>query len=57
MTDPEAMHIIDYDHTRSPITRAARHYLRRFQDARGTIQAMKAIIEALQGELKGRIKK
>ena len=57
MTDQEAMNIIDYDHTRSPITRAARHVLRRFLDARGTLRAMKAIIEALQSELKKRDKK
>ena len=57
MSDPEAKQIIDAEHSRIPLAKAARHVLRRFLDARGTLRAMKAIIEALQGELKGRIKK
>ena len=57
MTDPEAKQIIDAEHARTPLAKAARHVLRRFLDARGTLRAMKAIIEALQGELNGRITK
>jgi hypothetical protein len=57
MTDPEAKQIIDAEHARTPLAKAARHVLRRFLDAQGTLRAMKAIIEALQGELKKRDKK
>jgi hypothetical protein len=48
LDDASAKKIIDDDHTREPIAQAARFILRRFLDARGTIRALKAIIEALK---------
>ena len=57
MSDNDAKKVIDAEHARTTLAKAARHVLRRFLDARGTLRAMKAIIEALQGELKKRDKK
>jgi endonuclease YncB( thermonuclease family) len=51
VTDPEARKIIEADHCLWPIAKAARHFLRRFLDAQGTIRASKAIIEALRDEV------
>lgn len=48
LDDAIAKKIIDADHTREPIAQAARFILRRFLGSRGTIRAMKAIIEALK---------
>ena len=57
MSDKDAKKVIDAEHARTPLAKAARHVLRRFLDALGTLRAMKAIIEALHGELKKRDKK
>lgn len=57
MTDAEAKKIIDADHTTAPLAKAARHVLRRFLDARGTIRASKAIIEALRAAITPKVPK
>lgn len=57
MTDAQAKKIIDDDHTTSPLAKAARHVLRRFLDARGTIRASKAIIEALRAAITPKVPK
>lgn len=52
MTDAEARKIINEDHRLVPVVKAARHVLRRFLDAQGTIRAVKAIVKALQAEVR-----